>query len=72
LHVTPVGEYSVNGKAVTASQLAAELATLKPQHGRFAIGFQAAASAPQDAVQHAMSTAQQLGATVSVVGNEKF
>jgi biopolymer transport protein ExbD len=72
VRVASNGEHTVNGKAVTEASLEAALSPLKPEHGRFAIGFQVAASAPYQSVQHAMSVAQRLGATVGIVGNEKF
>ena len=72
LHVERDGAYTVNARPVARATLESELSSLRPKHGRFGIGFQVAPSAPYEAVQYAMSVAQGLGATVGIVGNERF
>jgi biopolymer transport protein ExbD len=72
LRVSAAGEYQVNGQPVSRVSLQERLASLKPRDGEFNIYFQPASSAPNEAVQYAMSIAQAVGAKIGMVGNERF
>ena len=72
LQVSIAGSYRVSGQEVPKERLFEVVRGNRPATGKFGVHLIADPKAPAEAVSFATATATEAGATVGMVGNEKF